>query len=439
MDPQPESPAPRLPGAGAISDLPVRGTDMVESLVTLLRDKTVRPLTLATRAVVFGIIIFAASRGHRRPGVRHPHPPPHRLRLRRPGLALRPGGRGPLRHRRPGGLEPAHRLRRPVEGRGMTESRQVVIVGSGPAGLTAAIYASRAQLSPLVIEGEPSSTSDQPGGQLMLTTEVENYPGFVDGIMGPELMQAFREQAARFGAEYLTAKVSRVDLSSRPFGLWVGDPDADEPTYAAEPLIIATGAQSLMLNLPNEERLLGYGVSTCATCDGFFFREKEIAVVGGGDSALEEALFLTRFADKVTVIHRRGELRASKVMQQRAFANPKITFRWNTSVIDVLGDTKVTGVRVRDNLSEEESVIDLSGLFVAIGHQPNTSLFKGQIELEENGYVRTFDGTRTNVDGVFACGDVQDHHYRQAITAAGSGCMAAIDVERWLEDQQAAH
>ena len=250
----------------------------------------------------------------------------------------------------------------------MTESRQLVIVGSGPAGLTAAIYASRAQLSPLVIEGEPSSTSDQPGGQLMLTTEVENYPGFVDGILGPELMQAFREQAARFGADYLTAKVSRVDLSSRPFGLWVGDPDAEQPSYAADSLIIATGAQSLMLNVPNEERLLGYGVSTCATCDGFFFREKEIAVVGGGDSALEEAIFLTRFADMVTVIHRRGELRASKVMQQRAFANPKIAFRWNSSVVDILGDTKVTGVRVRDNLSEEESVIEsLRGLR---GHRP---------------------------------------------------------------------
>jgi len=319
----------------------------------------------------------------------------------------------------------------------MTESRQVVIVGSGPAGLTAAIYASRAQLSPLVIEGEPSSTSDQPGGQLMLTTDVENYPGFVDGIMGPELMQSFREQAARFGADYVTAKASRVDLSRRPFGVWVGDPDAEEPTYATDALIISTGAQSLMLNLPNEERLLGYGVSTCATCDGFFFRERDIAVVGGGDSALEEALFLTRFADQVTVIHRRGELRASKVMQQRAFAHPKITFLWNSSVIDVLGDTTVSGVRVRNNVSEEESVIELSGLFVAIGHQPNTSLFKGQLEMEENGYLRTFDGTRTNVDGVFACGDVQDHRYRQAVTAAGSGCMAALDVERWLEDEHA--
>ncbi|MGP0107708.1 MAG: thioredoxin-disulfide reductase [Acidimicrobiales bacterium] len=319
----------------------------------------------------------------------------------------------------------------------MTESRQVVVVGSGPAGLTAAIYAARAQLSPLVIEGEPSSTSDQPGGQLMLTTEVENFPGFVNGIMGPELMQTFREQAARFGAEYLTAKVSRVDLSSRPFGLWVGEPDAAEPSYAADALIVATGAKSLMLDLPGEERLLGYGVSTCATCDGFFFRERDIAVVGGGDSALEEALFLTRFADSVTIVHRRGELRASKVMQQRAFAHPKINFRWNTTVIDVLGDTKVTGVRLRDTVSEEESELQLAGLFVAIGHQPNTSLFKGQLDMEDTGYLRTTDGTRTNVDGVFACGDVQDHRYRQAITAAGSGCMAAMDAERWLEDQQA--
>jgi thioredoxin reductase (NADPH) len=318
----------------------------------------------------------------------------------------------------------------------VTESRQVVILGSGPAGLTAAIYAARAQLSPLVIEGEPSSTSDQPGGQLMLTTEVENFPGFVNGIMGPELMQAFREQAARFGADYVTAKATKVDLSHRPFGVWVGDPDAAEPTYAADALIVSTGARSLMLNLPNEERLLGYGVSTCATCDGFFFREREIAVVGGGDSALEEALFLTRFADKVTVIHRRGELRASKVMQQRAFAHEKISFLWNTSVIDVLGENTVSGVRIRNNESEEESVLELAGLFVAIGHEPNTGLFKGQLEMEENGYLRTFDGTRTNVDGVFACGDVQDQRYRQAITSAGSGCMAALDVERWLEEHE---
>ena len=321
----------------------------------------------------------------------------------------------------------------------MTEARQLVIAGSGPAGLTAAIYAARAQLNPLVIEGEPSSTSDQPGGQLMLTTEVENYPGFVNGIMGPELMQTFREQAARFGAEYVTAKVSKVDLSARPFSLWTGDPDAAEPAYTAEALVVATGARSLMLNLPNEERLLGYGVSTCATCDGFFFRGKNIAVVGGGDSALEEALFLTRFADNVTLIHRRGELRASKVMQQRAFANPKITFRWNTVVTDVIGDTTVQSIALRDTDTDVESTLEVSGLFVAIGHEPNTSLFKGQLELEENGYIRTFGGTRTNVDGVFACGDVQDHEYRQAITAAGSGCMAAIDVERWLDAQAGSH
>jgi thioredoxin reductase (NADPH) len=332
-------------------------------------------------------------------------------------------------------MEPAHEWESRNEVGQVTESRQVVIVGSGPAGLTAAIYASRAQLSPLVIEGEPSSTSDQPGGQLMLTTEVENFPGFVNGIMGPELMQAFREQAARFGTDYVTAKVTRADLSARPFGLWVGDPDAAEPSYRADALIIATGARSLMLNLPSEERLLGYGVSTCATCDGFFFRERDIAVVGGGDSALEEALFLTRFADSVTVIHRRDRLRASKVMQQRAFAHPKIIFRWNTVVEDVLGENKVSGVTLRDITTNEVSTLEIAGLFVAIGHEPNTSLFKGQLELEDNGYIRTFDGTRTNVEGVFACGDVQDHEYRQAVTAAGSGCMAAIGAERWIEEQ----
>ncbi len=317
----------------------------------------------------------------------------------------------------------------------MSESRQLIIVGSGPAGLTAAIYAARAQLAPLVIEGEPSSTSDQPGGQLMLTTEVENVPGFVDGIMGPELMQTFREQAARFGTEYLTAKVSRVELSARPFGIWVGDADTAEPNYLADSVIVATGARSLMLNLPGEQRLLGYGVSTCATCDGFFFRERNIAVVGGGDSALEEALFLTRFADTVTVVHRRDSLRASKVMQQRAAAHPKISFRWNTIVEEVLGESTVSGLAVRDIVTDETSILAVEGLFVAIGHEPNTSLFKGQLELEGNGYIRTFGGSRTNVEGVFACGDVQDHEYRQAITAAGSGCMAAIDAERWLEAQ----
>jgi thioredoxin reductase (NADPH) len=315
---------------------------------------------------------------------------------------------------------------------------KVVIIGSGPAGLTAAIYAARAQLEPLVIEGEPSSNSDQPGGQLMLTTDVENYPGFVDGVMGPELMAIMRAQAMRLGAELRTAKVSRLDLSSpSPFPLWVGDPDADEPTVLTDALIVATGARSLMLGCPNEERLLGYGVSTCATCDGFFFREQHIAVAGGGDSALEEALFLTRFATKVTVVHRRDELRASKIMQERAFKNPKIEFLWDSVIVDVLGDTKVSGVRIRHTTSEETFELPVSGLFVAIGHEPNTSLFKGQLDMADNGYLVTHDGTRTNVDGVFACGDVQDHTYRQAITAAGSGCMAAIDVERWLEDRHA--
>jgi thioredoxin reductase (NADPH) len=317
----------------------------------------------------------------------------------------------------------------------MPERRKVVIVGSGPAGLTAAIYAARAQLEPLVIEGEPSSNSDQPGGQLMLTTEVENYPGFVDGVMGPELMGIMRAQAVRFGAELRTAKVSRLELSSQPFSAWIGDPDADEPTVLADSLIIATGARSLMLGCPNEERLLGYGVSTCATCDGFFFREHEIGVVGGGDTALEEALFLTRFATKVIVIHRRDELRASKFMQERAFNNPKIEFLWNTVVVDVLGDTKVSGIRVEDTVTGETSELPITGLFVAIGHEPNSSLLKGQLELRENGYVQTVGGTsKTSVDGVFACGDVQDDSYRQAITSAGSGCMAAIDAERWLEE-----
>jgi thioredoxin reductase (NADPH) len=316
----------------------------------------------------------------------------------------------------------------------MPERRKVVVVGSGPAGLTAALYSARAQLEPLVIEGEPSSTSDQPGGQLMLTTDVENYPGFVDGIMGPELMGMMRAQALRFEAEIRTAKVSRVDLTPWPFEVWVGEPGADEPTVLADTLIIATGARSLMLGVPNEERLLGYGVSTCATCDGFFFRGQHIAVVGGGDSAMEEALFLARFGSKVTVVHRRDELRASKIMRERAFANEKIEFQWNSVVTEICGDTKVSGVRLRDTVTGEESELDATGLFVAIGHEPNSALVKGQLELEDNGYVRTFDGTtRTSVDGVFACGDVQDDYYRQAVTSAGSGCMAAIDAERWLE------
>jgi thioredoxin reductase (NADPH) len=316
----------------------------------------------------------------------------------------------------------------------MPERRQVVIVGSGPAGLTAALYTARAQLRPLVVEGEPSSTSDQPGGQLMLTTEVENYPGFVDGVMGPELMGIMRAQAERFEAELRPGKVSRVDLGSSPFALWIGDPEAEEPTVLADALILATGARSLMLGVENEDRLLGYGVSTCATCDGFFFRDQHIAVVGGGDSAIEEAVFLTRFASKVTLVHRRHELRASKIMQERAFANPKIEFAWNSTVSEILGDTKVSGVVLRDTSSGDTRRLDATGLFVAIGHEPNSSLVKGQLELEENGYVRTFDGsTRTSVTGVFACGDVQDDYYRQAVTSAGSGCMAAIDAERWLE------
>src|SRR3954465_1328694 len=306
----------------------------------------------------------------------------------------------------------------------------VIIIGSGPAGLTAAIYTARANLAPLVLEGEPSSTSDQPGGQLMLTTDVENFPGFPAGIMGPMLMAGFREQAERFGAQLETVKVSRVDLSAAPFGVWVGDPDAAEPTYRGKTIIVSTGAQSLMLGLENEQRLIGYGVSTCATCDGFFFRDHHIGVVGGGDSALEEAVFLTKFADTVTLIHRRDQLRASKIMQDRAKANDKIRFLWNTTVVDVKGDAKVEGVRVRDTVTGEERDLPLTGLFVAIGHEPNTGLFKGQLDMEDNGYLITGLGagaTSTNVEGVFACGDVQDHTYRQAITAAGSGCMAAID------------
>jgi thioredoxin reductase (NADPH) len=318
----------------------------------------------------------------------------------------------------------------------MPERRKVVIIGSGPAGLTAALYTARAQLAPLVFEGEPSSTSDQPGGQLMLTTEVENYPGFVDGVMGPELMGIMRAQAQRFDAELRTTKVSRIDVTPRPFELWVGDPAAEEPTALADALIVATGARALMLGVPNEDRLIGYGVSTCATCDGFFFREQPVAVSGGGDSAMEEAIFLTRFASKVTVVHRRDELRASKIMQERAFANPKIEFAWNSTVSEILGDTKVSGLRLQNTVSGDTSEIPVNGFFVAIGHEPNSALLKGQLELEANGYVKTFDGTtRTSVDGVFACGDVQDHYYRQAITSAGSGCMAAIDAERWLEER----
>ncbi len=313
----------------------------------------------------------------------------------------------------------------------MSSTREVIIIGSGPAGLTAAIYTARANLEPLVIEGEPSSTSDQPGGQLMLTTDVENFPGFPDGVMGPELMSNFRAQAARFGAEFITAKVTRVDFSARPFGVWVGD---DE--YRADSVIVSTGAQSLMLGLQDEERLVGHGVSTCATCDGFFFRDQEIMVVGGGDSALEEATFLTRFASKVTIVHRRDELRASKIMQDRAFANPKIEFAWNSQVVALHGEQRLEAVTLEDTTTGQQHRVEVSGLFIAIGHRPNTDLFVGQLDLKDNGYLITDpDSSRTAVDGVFACGDVQDDIYRQAITAAGSGCMAALDAERWLEAQ----
>ena len=310
-------------------------------------------------------------------------------------------------------------------------TERVIIIGSGPAGLTAAIYTARASLTPLVIEGEPSSTSDQPGGQLMLTTEVENFPGFPTGIMGPELMMNFRSQAERFGARFITEKVTAIDFSARPFRVRVRDTE-----YLADSVIVSTGARSLMLGLEAEERLIGHGLSPCATCDRFFFRGHEIAVVGGGDSAIEEATFLTKFADKVTLIHRRDEFRASKIMQERAFANPKIEILWNNTVTDIHGDATLTGIEVTNTVDGTVSTLPVTGLFIAIGHRPNTDLFSGVLDTDETGYLVTEPGsTRTNIEGVFACGDVQDHTYRQAITAAGSGCMAAIDAEHWLEAQ----
>ncbi len=299
----------------------------------------------------------------------------------------------------------------------------VVIIGSGPAGLTAAIYTARANLSPLMIEGS------QAGGQLTLTTDVENFPGFPQGIMGPQLIQDMRAQAERFGTAFQTADVTKVDLSRRPFTVTIND----EETVRARSLIISTGASANLLGLDSESRLLGHGVSTCATCDGFFFRGQPIVVIGGGDSAMEEATFLTKFASHVTIVHRRDKLRASKIMQDKAMKNDKISFHWNSMVEEVLGDDVVTGLRLRDVVADETATLDCKGVFVAIGHTPNTQLFMGQIDTDANGYIQTTHGTATNVPGVFAAGDVQDPHYRQAITAAGTGCMAAMDAERFLE------
>jgi thioredoxin reductase (NADPH) len=302
--------------------------------------------------------------------------------------------------------------------------RNVVIIGSGPAGLTAAIYTARANLSPLLIEGV------QAGGQLSLTTEVENYPGFHHAIMGPDLIKEMRAQAERFGTEFLRGDVSAADLKSTPMTLTI----EAERVITTRAVIIASGASANMLGLESERRLLGRGVSTCATCDGFFFRGKELVVVGGGDAAMEEATFLTKFATRVTVIHRRDQLRASKIMQDRARKNSKIGFIWNAVVEEILGDPVVTGVRLRDLKTGAVTVKACNGVFVAIGHSPNTRLFAGQLALDEKGYIRTHEGAKTSIPGVFAAGDVQDHVYRQAITAAGSGCMAAIDCERWLEE-----
>ena len=304
---------------------------------------------------------------------------------------------------------------------------RVVILGSGPAGFTAALYASRADLAPLLLEG------NQPGGQLTITTDVENYPGFPEGILGPELMDKMREQVRRFGTECKFEAAVEVDLDKRPFVV-----RTDENAYRAQTLIVATGATAKLLGLPSEEQLMGYGVSACATCDGFFFRDKEVVVVGGGDTAMEEALFLTRYATKVTVVHRRDELRASKIMQDRAFAHEKIAWVWNSVVTEVLGSREggVEGVRLRNKQTRADSVYPTQGVFVAIGHKPNTEIFRGKLEMNDVGYIRVQEPTsRTNVDGVFACGDAMDPIYRQAVTAAGTGCRAAMDAERWIEVQ----
>jgi thioredoxin reductase (NADPH) len=308
----------------------------------------------------------------------------------------------------------------------MTEARSVVILGSGPAGYTAALYAARANLSPLVLKGLEA------GGQLMLTTEVENYPGFADGIMGPELMDAMEKQAARFDAEIVGQSATRVDLSERPFGVWAGDQE-----WRARTLIIATGASAKWLGIPGEERLRGRGVSACATCDGFFFRDRELVVVGGGDTAMEEATFLTKFASKVTIVHRREEFRASKIMQDRALSNAKVSVIWDSVLDEIAGDGAVTGVRLRNVRTGEVTDLPTDGVFMAIGHTPNTDLLRGQLELTPDGYVPVEEPTtRTSVPGVFAAGDVTDVIYRQAVTAAGQGCKAAIDAERFLEAEQ---
>ena len=306
----------------------------------------------------------------------------------------------------------------------MAKQYDLIIIGSGPAGYTAAIYASRANLSVLMFQGY------QVGGQLMLTSDVENYPGFEEGILGPPMMEKFEAQARRFGAELIPEDVLEIDFSQRPFTL-----PTDSGEFKARAVIISTGASAKWLGLPSEERLQGRGVSACATCDGFFFKNKDVAVVGGGDTAMEEATFLTRYASHVTVIHRRDSLRASKIMQDRAFKNPKISFIWDTDVAEVLGDNAITGLRLRNVKTGEENVLPVQGLFLAIGHEPNTSLFKGVIDMDKKGYIVPVEYTMTNIPGVFAAGDVTDHRYRQAVTAAGDGCRAAIDLERWLESQ----